>query len=925
MTHDSRITSLIQALSGYLPAKNIQTDLTARLAKGTDAGFYRLVPALVIRADTEESVRMVIMQCSALGIPLTFKAGGTSLSGQTITDSVLVEIGPLYNKWSVQDHGQRVTLQCGITGGLVNQRLSRYNRRIGPDPASISAAKIGGIVSNNASGGAFGILHNSYHTLESMRVILADGTLLDTGDPESRTAFSESHGRLLDSLSDLSRNVNQHPEMANRIRHKYEIKNTCGYSLNALIDFEDPFDILSHLMVGAEGTLGFISGVTLRTVEEYPLKATSLVFFPTLRAACEVVPMLEGMRITAAELMDRNALRSVQDRPGMPESLKELGAEVTALLIDTAASTRPELDEQIRVICARLSGVETIFPIEFTADPLQYESIWKVRKGLFTSAAAIRPSGTACIIEDLAFRLKVLPDALVKLRALTEQYGYEHTVIWGHILDGNIHFVITPDFNKAEGIENYHHFMTELVHLTVNVCDGSLKGEHGTGRNMAPFVRAEWGDDLYAVMHEIKNLFDPQKILNPGVILNEDDRVHLKNIKTYPVTGTPADPCIECGFCEPACPSRELTLTPRQRIVVLREMHRLHDNGEYHDLKSLRKAFEYQGDATCATDGLCALNCPVEIDTGKVIKQLRYETHSRFANRIAGLIARNMRPATTGIRLLLNANHLVHRISLGLIPLWNAQLPQGAPPVSRNLKSARDKVVYFPSCINRTMGKSTDYGQQPALVEKTIALLEKAGFEVIFPANLEKLCCGMAFSSKGFKRQAAIKATELEHALLTASRHGEYPVYCDMSPCLLTMRETLDHRLKLFDPVGFITTFFPSRVTFTPVNRVVTVHSTCSNTKSGQKKSLESLARMCAAVVVVPDEVNCCGWAGDRGFLHPELNAAALRPLKSQLHNAVHEGYSTSRTCEIGLSLHSGISYKSIVYLVDEATEAIPR
>jgi D-lactate dehydrogenase len=673
-------------------------------------------------------------------------------------------------------------------------------------------------------------------------------------------------------------------------------------------------------MVGAEGTLGFISEVTFDTVEEYPLKATSLVFFPTLRAACEVVPLLAGCCVTAAELMDRNALRSVQDRPGMPAILKELGPDVTALLIDAAAHSREDLNEQISRICDKLSTVETIYPVEFTADPQQYETIWKVRKGLFTSAAAVRPAGTACIIEDLAFRRKVLPEALTDLRALTDRHGYHDVVVWGHVLDGNIHFVITPDFGKPEGIENYHRFMTELVHLTVHTYDGSLKGEHGTGRNMAPFVRSEWGDELYAIMQEVKEIFDPLHILNPGVILNDDERVHLKNIKTYPVMGTLADPCIECGFCEPVCPSRNLTFTPRQRIVVLREMTRLHDAGDRKGLTLLEKGFNYYGNATCATDGLCAMNCPVDIDTGKVIKQLRYEQHNTWATRLARWIAGHMKATTWFIRRLLDADHLLHRMSFGLIPLWNAFLPAGAPKIPRIHFSGRDKVVYFPSCINRTMGRSVDYGDHPALIEKTISLLEKAGFEVIIPENTENLCCGMAFSSKGFKIQAAEKASELENALMKASENGAIPVYCDMSPCLLHMRETLDKRLTLHDPVSFIVNFFPGRLTFTPVNRTITVHSTCSNTKSGQKKSLENLARMCATEVVIPEEVTCCGWAGDRGFIHPALNASALRPLKSQLPLTVTEGYSTSRTCEIGLSMHSGISYKSILYLVDEAT-----
>ena len=728
--------------------------------------------------------------------------------------------------------------------------------------------------------------------------------------------------------------------MSEKIRHKFELKNTCGYGINALIDFTDPFDILEHLMVGAEGTLGFISSVTMKTVPEFPLKATSLIFFPTLRDACEFPRLLKNCIVTASELMDRNALRSVEERPGMPVELKQLGEDCAALLIDTSAYTKEALEKQILQITKVVESVETLFPVEFTTERNRYEKLWKVRKGLFTSAAAARPAGAACIIEDLAFRQDVIADALTDLRKLTEKYGYHRTVIWGHILDGNIHFVITPDFSQPGSIDNYNKFMHEVVMLTIHRYDGSLKGEHGTGRNMAPFVREEWGEELYAVMHEIKQIFDPDHILNPGVILNDDPGIHLKNIKSYPVADPIIDPCIECGFCEVSCPSKSLTITPRQRIVIFREMTRLSgENGNKRILARLKKDFRYHGDATCATDGLCATACPVEINTGILIKELRFTHHGIIAEKIASLIAGHMGSTITFLRKGLNftagthrflgtktmthITRFLHQASFRMIPLWNPYMPSGAPRliVSKTVSMKRDKVVYFPSCINRAMGKSADYGKEDSLHQATHALLVKAGYEIVYPENLNELCCGMAFDSKGFKNQGKQKAAELEKALLLATENGTIPVFCDMSPCLFRMKETLDKRLKLYEPVEFMLTFFPSRLTFRQLPLKVAIHSTCSNTKMGLDQQLKELARMCAAEILVPEDVGCCGWAGDRGFTYPELNASALRELKPQITPDITLGFSTSRTCEIGLSHHSGISYKSIIYLVDQATD----
>jgi D-lactate dehydrogenase len=939
MTDENVYRHFVKTLSKLISARQIFTDPLNTLARGTDAGFYRLVPRAVVRVENENEVIALMHTCSEYKLPLTFKAGGTSLSGQTITDSVLVEIGDGFSDSCILNDGRLIKLNCGITGGLANLRLAKYGRRLGPDPSSMNSAKIGGIVANNASGGANGISHNSYHTLRSLRIIFADGCMLDTGDDESRKQFIKNHPGIVERLMSLSNKIRNNRELASWIQHKYELKNTCGFGLNALLDYADPLDIILHLMVGSEGTLGFISEVTFETFENPPLKATSLIYFRSIRDACETVAIFKKLKISAGELMDRNALRSVEDKPGMPEELKRLNDNAAALLIDTTAYSPIELSQQVTEIKQALSSVNTLFPVEFTTDETNYNKIWKVRKGLFTSAAATRPAGTACIIEDLTFRHEVLADAIEALKALINKHNYTGSVIWGHILDGNIHFVIMPDFRKPGSLENYKEFMDALVDLTLNKYDGSLKGEHGTGRNMAPFVCREWGVELYEIMKEIKQLFDPLNILNPGVILNTDPEIHLKNIKSFSPAHSLIDPCIECGFCDVNCPSKSLTLTPRQRIVIYRELTALSEAGKISGKYiQLRKKFNYHADETCATDGLCALNCPVDINTGILIKDLRYKHHSGFSNWLAGIIADNMQAVTFVVRQTLTIIGIIHNmfgtkvmylisgllrsISLSRIPCWNPYMPRGAKRIRKFQATgiSKDKVVYFPTCINRSMGKSIDYKGDPGLVEMTDSLLRKAGFEVIYPEGIDKLCCGMAFSSKGYKKQADKKARELEAALMKASNNGNIPVYCDMSPCLFTMKETLSNKLKLYEPVEFILEYFPGRLTFSQLPKKVAIHSTCSSIKMNLDKQLLKLARICASEVIVPDEVGCCGWAGDRGFTHPELNASALRTLKAQLPADIQEGFSTSRTCEIGLSLHSGISYKSIVYLVDEAT-----
>jgi D-lactate dehydrogenase len=928
---------LYQKLVETIDQKRIFHDPLHTLALGTDASFYRLIPQFVIRANDEEEVSFILRESSKIGIPVTFRAAGTSLSGQAITDSVLIIAGNNWKNFQINGDGSEIRLQPGLTGGRVNAMLLPYGKKIGPDPASINAAMIGGITANNASGMCCGTAQNAYQTVAGMRIIVADGTILDTSDDQSKQAFRLSHAGLISDITALAASAKGNTALAERISKKYKMKNTTGYSINALIDYSDPFDIIEHLMIGSEGTLGFIAEVCLKTVTEYPFRASSLMVFPDIEMACEAVILLKMTPVSAVELIDRAGLRSVENEKGIPVFLKDLEDDVCTLLVETVARDKEELYANIEKIKSSVNDIPSEKDIQFTDIPGEYELLWKIRKGLFPSVGAMRKTGTTVIIEDVAFPLSHLAQATLDLQKILKKYAYDEAVIFGHALEGNLHFVFTQDFGEKTEIERYGKLMDELADLVVNKYDGSLKAEHGTGRNMAPFVELEWGKEAYDFMKEIKRIFDPLNILNPGVILNAGNDIHLRNLKPLPPASEITDKCTECGFCEPSCVSADLTLTPRQRIVVHREIVSLAKSGHApHIAASLAKEFSYSGEKTCATDGLCAVNCPVKIDTGKLIKQLRSEKAGK-RERVALRLADRMKMVTTTARTALSIISFFHQIlgtrlmkliSFGMskilfakIPVWNPYMPSGARKIRNAGTSGQanvKRVVYFPSCINRSMGVSKDHKDERQVSETMVRLLRKAGYVPVFPENLDNLCCGMAFSSKGYPKAGGKKSAELESALMKASNNGEYPILCDMSPCLYTMRENMQLKLRLYEPVEFISTFLLPHLTIKPVDETITVFPVCSMKKMGLDKKLAELARICAKEVIVA-ETNCCGFAGDRGFTYPELNKHGLNNLRDQLKETVKHGYSTSRTCEIGLSLHSGISHKSIVYLVDKA------
>ena len=929
-------------IAGTIAGRNIITDPLRTITFGTDASFYRLIPQIVINVENEKEVQLILREAHKLKLPVTFRAAGTSLSGQAVTDSILVRLGQGWRRYRVFDKAMKIQLEPGIIGSHANAILAEFDRKIGPDPASIDSAKIGGILANNASGMCCGVEQNSYQTLDSMRVVLADGTAVDTAEDKSRAEFARTHGAILDKLTRLRERVLGDEQLAERIRYKFKIKNTTGYSLNALVDFADPYDIMIHLMIGSEGTLGFISDVVYRTVVEHRHKASALIFYPDVKTACQAIPHLRKLPVAAAELIDRAGLRSVEGKPGMPDYLTELGGTVTALLVETRAESAEILHAQIGRICEAIKELPTVRPIAFTDVPAEYTALWKIRKGLFPAVGAVRKTGTTVIIEDVAFPGEHLADAALDLQALLKKYAYDEAIIFGHALDGNLHFVFTQDFSSRFEVDRYRDFMDEVVTLVVEKYDGSLKAEHGTGRNMAPFVQKEWGDAAFNLMREIKAIFDPFNLLNPGVILNDDAMAHIKDLKPLPATHEIVDKCIECGFCEPVCPSKDLTFTPRQRIVGRREIsRRMAAGSDPKRVKELVKAYRYPGKDTCAADSLCSTRCPVGIDTGKMIKAMREEANGNLGNTIADWVAGNFGGIARTISATLNTVDSLHKMTgtpfmetaatlarkaaFDQLPLWNREMPSGVAKIATEPSSSGNplQVVYFPSCASRAMGgPAREDTERDALPVKTKSLLHKAGYELIYPAGLDSLCCGQAFESKGFMAQAERKSRELSDALLAVSENGKIPVLCDTSPCFYRMQSTLDKRLQLFEPIEFVLTFLMDRLKLRQLDVKVAVHPTCSTRKLGLENKLEQLARACAREVVMPADIYCCGFAGDRGFNFPELNESALKDLKDHVCTC-EAGYSTSKTCEIGLSLHGGIPYRSILYLVDEASEPL--
>lgn len=933
---------LNNALLEVFPAARVKTRLIDRYAYASDASHFYLIPAAVVQPVSADEVEKLFAVSRRLNVPITFRAGGTSLSGQGVTDGILADLSNHWRKIEPESNGTTVRVEPGAIGAHVNIHLKKFGRKIGPDPASINAAMMGGILSNNSSGMCCGVVNNSYHTLKYISFILPNGQAFSTEVKADYDRFLAEAADLARGLLLLKKEVEANEPLVKKIRKKYRQKNTVGYCMNAFLDFDHPLDILAHVIIGGEGTLAFIAEAVLNTIPDLPCKMTGMLYFDSPEAACSTISVLKDTGAEALEFMDRASLRSVENMPGVPAFLKTLPPGASAILCEYQEATRELLKVKYEAARPVFDSLPLIMTPAFTENADEQGLLWKIRKGMYPSAAGMRAKGTSALLEDFTFPVERLGEAVVDVQKLFEKHRYENGIIFGHAKDGNLHFVVSQSYATQEAIDAYEKFNDELFDLVLNKYDGSLKGEHSSGRAVSAFVETEWGPEAYSIMKRLKNLVDPAALLNPGIVITEDKRCHVHHLKVMPIVEEEVDRCIECGFCENVCPSRDYTLTPRRRIGIRRAIKRAESAGDKATRDALLKDYAFDGIETCAVDGMCATSCPVDINTGDLVKRLRRENHSAFSNRIALRVAKNFSLVERLTRLAIWKGLLLNRLlgknfmrgfTAGLkklipaMPVWSNHFESRLSGSLLKQNMAKDsgaaRVVYFSSCISRMMG-----GQG---MMSFLSVCKKAGLEVVLPQPVGGSCCGQVFSSKGFSDAYKYTANQAIERIWSSSAEGRWPVVMDVTSCTQTLKgsrayltpENQQHfdQLEIVDVIGFVAERVLPAVRITQPKEAVVFHPVCSVHKMGSMDQLKKIGQACARTVDIPAFAGCCGMAGDRGFFYPQLTGAATRRESGEVAQKAYDGYySTSKTCEIAMSEAVGKNYESVMKLVDEVT-----
>ncbi len=914
-------------LEALLGPERVLTRPIDLIRYASDASPYRLIPRTVVMARETGDIAKVFAYARGSRTPVVLRGGGTSLNGQGQTDGILVDVRRHWRGIEVLDGGDRARVKPGTVLGYANRVLAEFGSRLGPDPASTDIATVGGVIANNSGGMRCGVTEDSYSTVRSLSFVLPSGTVIDTAAPGAAEEFARREPDLVRGLIEIRDQIRADAELSARIERKFEIKNTMGYRLCAFLDADEPLEIFRRLLVGSEGTLAFIAEAVFDCVRDGAERATALLSFPDLDSAAAAVPGLVEIGARAVELVlpamfmiARNAF------PGMPEEWDHLNPEAGLLLVEMRADDRRRLDEMEAEAARALAERSLLEPASWTRDPELTEKYWQVREGMFGLIGKMRPAGTALITEDVCVRPERIAECAEDLRELLSKHGFLPGVA-GHASAGNLHFTLTPSFEQESERARYDAFMTDLVELIVDKYDGSLKAEHGTGLNMAPYLEREWGSRAVELMWRVKELADPDGILGPGVMLNRDPAVHLRNLKTQPSIEDAGDAtaCVECGFCEPVCPSRNLTTTPRQRIVVRREMARQAPGSPVYE--ALLADYEYDALETCAADGSCRLACPVGIDTGKLVKEFRARQSTERGEKVALALAKRWaaveRAARAGLRaghatrgtLPRGAGELLRRaVSHELVPSWPEAMPKPAP--ARMPATERDgaSAVYLPACVNRIFGAA---GSGPTVVEALVAVSARAGKPVWIPPDAPGHCCGTPWASKGHPQGQRWMAAHTAEALWRWSDGGRLPIVIDASSCTGGVRDELpaalddeaaerQRGLTVLDSVDWLHDHVLPGLDV-PRTGSVAVHPTCSSRHMNATVKLQRVAEALADDVYVPPSAYCCGFAGDRGMLHPELTAAATAPEAAELGARRHDAYvSSNRTCEIGMESGTG-------------------
>ncbi len=637
--------------------EDVRVDILNRVAFSTDSSIYQILPLCVVTPRTAEDIVAVIRYAVEHGIPVAPRGAGSGLAGEALTAGIVIHTARhMKSILGVQEDGSVVVCQPGVVLDELNAYLSKFGRKIGPDPSSGNRAVLGGIVANNATGAhslQYGYIAD---WIDRLQVVLADGSIAELTndyDPslpqEKETTIHRIARNLVKLLEGTDSLIEEALPKTRRNRSGYRIK---GVYHEGRLD-------LAKLMAGSEGTLGIITEIRLRTVELPKVKALLQVEFETFDRMARAVPLLVKTAPAACELMDRTLIEmALKAYPHYSDVFLNTG--VASLMVEHVGQDRAEVEAKIArteaAVKDLISGSMRVF------DAKGQQRLWQSRKDAVPLLNRDKgPSHPIAFVEDVAVEPCKLDLYIAGLRKIGVKYDIP-MAFYGHAGDGELHIRPYIDLSRQEEVQRMVKIANEVFELAWSL-GGSISGEHADGLLRAAFLKRQYGDSYYQILRHIKELFDPNHLLNPGKVINDDPEVMTQNLKAahLPIPARlktnlrfapdefrfEIDQCNGDGVCLSCRPGSRMcpvfrvlgeeTSCSRGKANLLRAW-----------ITGLLKEKDLASDAFktvlghCVNCKMCTIECPAGVDISKLVVEARAEVaRRRGLRRAEWALARN--------------------------------------------------------------------------------------------------------------------------------------------------------------------------------------------------------------------------------------------------------------------------------------------
>ncbi|MDH2416017.1 FAD-binding and (Fe-S)-binding domain-containing protein [Nocardioides sp. CER19] len=788
MTAVAEGTGLLERLRDRVDGE-VLFDAGTRAAYSTDASNFRQVPLGVVTPRTVEAAAEAVAVCRELGVPVVSRGGGTSLAGQGTNAAVVLDFSQHCNRLlSVDAEHRRCVVEPGIVLDDLNRQLEPTGLRFGPEPATHPNCTLGGMIGNNSCGATAQRTGKVVDNIASLDVLLHDGTRFTCGPTSDEecaeiAAGNDRRAELYRALRDLR------DENLALIRTRYPKipRRVSGYNLDSLLP-EHGFDV-AGLLVGSESTLVTVLRAELKLVPRVKERTLVVLGFPDIAKAADAVPAIVEHGPIALEGVDHYLIHDEQMKGMNKQGVHELPKGSGFLMVQFGGDTSAEADAHAHDMLHALGETEHDPDVVFYDDPAREDELWQVREaGLGATAHVPHKRDTFEGWEDSAVPPERLGDYLRDLRSLYDEFGYADDTgpaLYGHFGQGCVHTRIPFDLYSTEGVASYRRFLERAADLVVSY-GGSLSGEHGDGQTRGELLPKMFGQDVVALFGEVKRVFDPHDLMNPGKVVHPsplDAHLRLGGLWSpqqhqqlhfaFPQDGgsfsEAANRCVGVGKCRKLvneggtvmCPSYQVTREERHstrgRSRLLFEMLDGHGDGPIKDGWRSEEVLDAL-DLCLACKG-CKSDCPANVDMATYKAEFlahhyrhRLRPRADYAMGFLPDLARAVERfglartvnALTSIPWVRRAatraagleDRHVPTFATQTLQQWWAERSAGGGP---RPAVSRGSVLLWPDTFTNRF--------HPEVGRAAVAVIEDAGWTVTMPS--EPLCCGLTWISTG--------------------------------------------------------------------------------------------------------------------------------------------------------------------------------